>query len=1077
IYSVLFYFPICALFLSRGYSPEIAMFFTAFWVAQMIYGPTGIRFMDLMEIGEQNEPLRYDDLDSDPRLIPKTKLIRLSNRGLGREGKVPIFLVRDIINAIFTGYRVKILLDNDPRNLFYPATAGAVANAKVLEARVYAINRMFISQVPEIDKLDKVSKIILLRLFLKENLWDPTHEFDHAINSAYSGSWPSEKSNKLFNKHGNEAGDVTCGKALKRLMEDAAKAKGSNAKIFKKIASIIEDYSSKETRISLYNIFDDEYMKKACAVLAARIGLYPKEKEKDPKKKAEFDAVVSDIFKAFEAGREEALIEEYYKLAQEVKIPKDRAWQIAAKLIGDIQKEIKITELTSIMDKIVARVGVEYGEKEKLIDGMSGILEISRGATEEFVTLVMGNDIAKLAAYLAERPITPDNFHAALRDLSTLLLFFERPDAEDSNIVPFYHYIAKNISSLSPDIDNPLPLGQQKILNLIFDTVICNNLEKWIEDLVADPEMRKKIVDKYIKTGDLNVALSEINTQGVQNEVIRILNNNAPKAVHEWITSKLEAGNTGMTIARNAQAQFKMKKMLFNANDFSERLYFLINGLAKGIAPTFSRLLPERKYEYLAKWLSGLGTEIAIALAEKQMFSFDYFEQIDEEISRGGISRDTAEDIVFDKWLKGIKQPVYDTVDRMLKDLKRKFTRKLTAPEIEMIKFEILTIVEKELGDNKNEVNNNTTGLEWVMAHEMPGIKHLSEEAKKDQKVSRLAAFIARYFPKSKAPSSWESISGPFKSKLELKSPLTFLDSLPGTLEELREINNELIKELKDHINKHSEKLEEKLNGRINKPNSIRDTDLRKKIQNYIEELKNTKKEETSAIDEIKRKMNELNLEIEINEIIQQDIKALIDLGVGDFNRNKGYLNILWDLTWELPELILGRKGKYLSLYEKGRLLRIEKGEADNFKKYAYLDDKLGNAEKLIRELVAVRGKAMSIKKGFRYQLLAAKNPELLYGTAIEGYTATFISKDIVDAFMEGKIEQVKDLGNYMEKDIASKFFGAYMSDANAGVWVADGKDMSPGNILKPIFKRAITQADILIKSGDMKILKEEDLK
>ena len=1057
IYSVLFYFPLCALFLSRGYSPEIAMVFTAFWVAQMIYGPTGIRFMDLLEVGELSEPLRYGDLDPDDiRLIPRTKLIRLSLRGLGREGKVPIFLVRDIINAIFTGYRVKIFIGEDAKNLYYPEAAGAVANAKILEAKVYAINKMFISEIPEIDNLDRMSKVILLRLFLKENLWDATHEFDHAINSAYKGSWPSEKSNKLFNKHGDEAGDRTCAKALKRLMEENAKAGGSNAKIFKRIAEIIEDYATKETQVTLQNIFDDEYMKLACAVLAARIGLYPDETKKSfSRKKAKFDAVVENIFKAIKAGREKALIEEYYKLAQEVKIPKDRAWHIAIKLIEDIQKEIKIEELTAIMDKLVARAKVENEEKRKLIKGISGIFGISQQAAENFIKLVEENDIAKLAAYLAERPITPEDFHASLRDLAILLLYFERPDSEDGNIIPFYYHVAQKSHQLSPHEDISLAEGQQRILELISDAVICKNLDMWIKDIVTNPKMREEIVNKYIETGDLNAALSGIKTEDVKEKIVRLVHQKlleanpkgkATDSIHNCITAKLDTGNTGIFVARKIQAQFKMERIFFNANERLERLYFLINGLSKGLFPTFSKLLPERKYEYLAKWLDKLGTEIAIKIAEEQLFSFDYYNYIDKKVSRNGICRDTAEDIVFEKWLEGlrIKDIVYDVIESMFVELKSKFTKKLTVPEKNIIKYKIWKIIKEELENNKNMVNSVTTGLEWIMVHGMPGIKYLSEEVRKNPKESKLAAFIAEYFPKKEGAPPWRSKdkNSPFISKLKLDSPFAFLDSLPGTLEELREINIELIEKLRQQIKK---RLGEDVSDKV-----------AKKIRQQIK--KGSGKGASDGVINEKAKA------------IIDDIKGLIDKGVSNFWRTKGYLNALWDLTWELPEIVLGRKGKYLSFYEKRRLLQIEGGEAKNFnEKYAYLDDKKGKMEDLLREIVAVRAKMMSIRKELRYHLLAVKNPELLYGAVIEGYTATFLSKNIVDAFIERGIE---DLGKYMEEDIAKKFIGAYMSEAGRGVWGSN----DPGHIFKPIFTRKIREADALIKSGEMRILNEGDL-
>ncbi|MBU0573426.1 MAG: hypothetical protein KKH83_02985 [Candidatus Margulisbacteria bacterium] len=799
IYSTLFYLPLAALFMSKGYDWPIAAAFSTFWISQLIYTPTGKTFSEHMEIGELSENVIYGDLpkgdgnltknylrshfgndqqtndiwqamidngyietyegdDETAQLLcvgktlsyrtfkekfscfgeeamrkafyvleqslpmeeqplPRTVHFRLSNRGLYRdmnEGDVPVFLLRDIINCMVSGFKVRIVLDNDAHNWYYPETAGAVANANVIGARAQILWNNIFPNIPEIKKLPRQEKIDLLKVFFAEHSWDPTWLFDNACNSTFQGAWPVEAWNRLFNDQGIEAGDRYCGLALEKLFADKA---GQNSK-FQAVSDMIYKYSSRETRFSLYNIFDDEYVDVCAYEIAERI-----------KDVAQAPAIAGLI----KAHREEYLTKIYHEKALKMfrkHYPKSaseglyaRSWHLAQTFITSIQTSIKRSEAAPLVEKYLLGLPVEYEAVEKIRE----VHDLDEPTVIRLLEEARKADLVRFPAYLAERCLMPDDVWVQMRDIIMQILAFDRK-SEDSNLPRMMEAMNQY---------GPTTEGQKMFIDRLARMLNVHGTDRG--------QQAQAIVD-YIRTFVYDKGMPD------------------PTQVPE---------GTSLKIAHEAQAQFKMQNLLLKRG-FKSFVSFVFWGTIRAFFTRSGKRLtakyvpgkkrygkkipwtkPFTKNEKIAHWLNALGVALAQELGRVQLMSGDYIDQFDkvEPLAIAGTIRQliepqvlqaarfSVETLVFEAWKEGkldyqnesIEHLVGRVIDTMLNDDRFKKYSKYhkNAPEgtRRLIKYKLTEIILDEFKKNRYMINATLHGLAWILAHETEGLRFITDHA------------------------------------------------------------------------------------------------------------------------------------------------------------------------------------------------------------------------------------------------------------------------------------------------------------------------------------------------------------
>jgi hypothetical protein len=992
IYSTLLYLPLTALFFSRGYDAFTAMLFMMFWMAQLIYGPGGKAMFRHLGVGNLSETYKYGDLptrgnaqrgEPDTARIPETKLLRLSNRGLFKEGRIPVFLIKDIINCVVTGYRVKIVLDNDSRNLFYPEVAGAVARANQLAARVYIIHKALIEKDAEFNQLPYDKKVLLLRIFMKENLWDPTQDFDHAFNAAVKGSWPNELANQVLTAQGDEAGDKVCGRAMRKILKAASRElRRTDRKLARgvaKAATMVERYATRETRISLYNIFDNEYVELACAEIAQRI--YPR-----AKRQAKRDALTQALLNAVVAHREKYLIEEYHKLIRKF----GRSWNtqdermrfIAQELVSRIPREMKIAELVSAADRLVEGAAVSAQEREDLVAGIEELVGLPRASVERLLGHIENENIPEFATYLSEMPIVPEPLWAKLRDTVLLALGFAPPPRdEDSNLLPLYEKIATTGTFGTR--------GQQEIWSLIVETV------------------RREFPDQEL-----------------------------PKAVHNWLMGLRRKGNKpritiATNIAQEIESRFRMYRIMASG---SQRPSFWILNMARTVPvwiceviPIFGRVLkkivqpavslvlgmPAGSSERFAFWCQELGREIVQEAVKEQLFSHDYSALMDRNLTR--YSRAMAEELVFDKWVKGeisgqarsLRQITDEVVDRQVAK------KRLKSGTVEMIKHHVYEVTLDQLDKNRNMVHSVTAGFAWILAREMEGVKFVADQALNNSE-SRIAHSLNSIIPSRGSAFSPDDFTLKGNSSLSaLNGGRNFLDKLPRNLSELRDLKDEV-----------EERLVTQTGG---------DGDRAKEISKAV--------------------------------------KTLMANGIKGFPSAKGYVKNRWELSWEIPGILLGRNrlqfSYWLSAFNQGTL-HMASGMG---KKYRDLDNEA--VRHTLSLMVATYSRIEQLQIELRDAIYGTRNPDLLNGRPVEDFASEQYAKGIVEAFMQRTINDAAGAARFLARDGAKMFGQSFFPEMTQYGIFNPGN--GPGHILKNNFVGLIDEAYKEVEAEQMGLLRLEE--
>lgn len=987
IWSNLVLIPLATLFLSGGFTSWATLLYMMFWFAQMIYGPSGQNAFYQLEVGTATEPPRYPHLSSDVDKIPDVKIIRLSNQGLYRDGQIPVFLIMDIVNWVFAGYKVQIVLDNDSKQIRYPETMGAVNNANELAARAWLAIQVLAPSLPRLgrcevatrdfppdllaalsnipaptlslffeyaeegilvlagEKFDLISlarqrvqdreqketiiavlerasefsrdqKIIFAKLFLRENLWDPTHEFDHACNTAQQGPQPHSRTNALFHRHGDEAGDYYCGLAIRSLLLRAASSGDPHSSALRRVAEMIVSYSSDETRFSLYNIFDDSWIELCCREIQERLSL------SDDERTAVYQLIIDN--------REGALIQVYYEEAsgRGINVSRPRAWVIAANFIQNVRRNIAIAELAPLMDRLISR-NATAEERETLVSGISELFDIDIVSADAVVTAVEREDLGLAAAYIVEKPIMPSDYRANLTSLAMLMMAFETR-FEDSNLPAWFGAFCTT---------GPQTPGQAVFYNYLV-----------------------QLVDRT-KPSDLPKAV-----QDFMNRLLYASDNPSPDA---RVRLSNYAPTTGITIGRKSQLTLKMVRLLFPKKGVFVHLGFMVRSFLRARATRsvaamrrYSRVFGESELDYLTSWINGAGTAVASAVGHVQLFPHDYVDQAQKlGLSNGELHSNTVENIIWEKWLAGeldfqqerglpsVETLVYQAIDEYFATLSPEYRARVPRATLEVLKRIVWDTTKEELECNRNIIRSLVNGFAWIMAHEIPGIEFLAASTLGNLSLSDMPGNLER------RREIFSSFARNDNARVVADGVFEILDGfILESLDCFPSLTPEEIQVLRRRI-AASSRLPEFIEGHFPQSSVPRDSRVSSSdgltSRTYQSSLPSTvidaRLERASLIGELRthlggRGYGSSHIEAIIASL-SKDVETLCVAGIGSFPTTRGHLLAYWDLRRQIPHVLLEGVDlyKYHSSSEDPKV--IPGGEGRNFGKVAKLIDFVGKLD------------------------------------------------------------------------------------------------------------------------------------
>ncbi|MFH1617361.1 MAG: hypothetical protein ABIB65_02155 [Candidatus Margulisiibacteriota bacterium] len=943
---------------------------------------------------------------------PGWVIIRLSNTGLCGEGKVPIFLVLDIINSIASGYRVKVDLNNDPKNLYYWEVAGAVNNANCLTARVHLLQEYIMPAIPALAKLSAEEKLMLCRLFFKENLWDPTLEFDHAINRVYQNDWPNYGWFNLFVKQGMEAGNIYCGLALKSLFLEAAKSEPLPARkaAFCRAAEYMEKASSERTRFSLYNIFDDEYVEICVKEMAEQLKFNK--------------ALVQEMSQLIAKHRDKHLINtyyhqdrelmgKYYRSAESKKTLNERAWLFATDYFTSMKREAKIAEIAPLMDLYIFG---ERKDKKKIVSLITELLpSLSTEDAVNFLSMIQKTDMARTTAYLAERPVMSHEFWSELRDLVMTLLAFER-EQEDHNLWAWL--------LMMNDLKNPRPpqtSGQAKYVQRVVEALEANDpglktsppadRAKAFLDLLAGMSSKTPSDTGFAIGAQLEEHLKMLDLVLKKHDYRAVIYRHPFRRV-KFLgrTLKWYGRNILRGILAPKEIKYAQKTWLGKAKAWPRKKWDKLKG-------KIDSLVPELANTALSQWTREVGLAVAKAVAEYQLFGEDYLALLRKFPKESQLTRDTAEDIIYDQWLakqsnrdsiKNVAKKAVDGQIDMLLIKMPEFSTVITPARRKLIAHIVWDKAKDNFQRARNMLNSTVTGIMWIMTHEVRALEETAKRLKNHN--SDLRQYLDHHY---KAPSNTTTFA----------------------------INDDSFETFDASIEQYS-----------------------------LAEIKGFFK------DEIKTLAGQAGQQ-KAAELLK-DLDALTDRAIAGFWQAKGYVCTYWTLYNQLPDVLLGKRDLTFQPLERMKInplswtdgKTIEKVEARLYKKNKHLD--CPGVRLSLQRIIALRSRMKAIEKHLRVLLSEIHHPDALEDRAMEDYTAWHLAKDIVQRFVDNTDVDVASALVHLQQDKYSIFKTAMMGEMEKAFF-NDTKKAPASNVLNKWLDRVLKSSFSLRENSQLGIMEK----
>lgn len=705
-------FPMTALFLSKGYDYFIPMLCMFLWTGQMIYGPGGgFIYSRLLAANEEAERHHFPRLQVDHDRKTVVVSLRALAYGLFREGYVPVAIVRDIVNGMLMARKLnyKSVIIPTNRQLFWAEDEGVMVNARDYTARIILAMEALFSEIGEINRLTHEEKVNLARIFLRQNIWYPRDEYYHAINKVYGVNPVSDgKVNRLMYKMGDKEGEVLCAKAVIAILKGEVKKKHPERKILDKVADELKHYLLFENRLDLTNIFDDEYLYSVCKELANRL-ISNSQRQR---------TATETVYNLIRDNREKVLITILEKMALKEGFDKARAFFVASEIIEKIKQENSINSLAAEIEKIMT--GVPDVNIDEVTSDLAETFGISLSAASKLIDIMKEENLLQGTAYLAEKPVIPNDLYYKIRTFATIQIPFQRKGsaAEEGNLKMFWEYY-KTIRNTENEVN--LTHGQRELVDMVYDAVIFNNLDRWLEEKIPNKKEREIIIKECKKTGDRALYKKVVDTYlsghpDLDKEADKWIAGLRYQDVKNRPLDKIYDANAhmGTLIAEHIQGLFLFKRIVHH---LSEKRW------------------DRRLKKELAHFSYKLGKEIAKAIAPIQIFGRDY-EYFAKELGIQNLPREIYERQVFKTWQEGRlsfqTEPPKEIVDKTVEEaIKAKYSKLYKDKgRLEYIKGEIWNIVIEQLEKNKYIVDSVTLGLCNLITHEILGVSDVAEKIK-----------------------------------------------------------------------------------------------------------------------------------------------------------------------------------------------------------------------------------------------------------------------------------------------------------------------------------------------------------
>jgi hypothetical protein len=1099
-FSFLLYAPLLLLMGNVGYDTVAATLYSCFWAAQLLYTPIGRMFFRNIKTGDRCEPLRNGDLpvkdpvkaEPDAERIPKTKIFRLTNTGCFREGKIPAFMMKDVLGWIVTGYKVEIVINNDPGDLYYPETAGAVERANQIAVRAYRIHQEVIERNAAFKELAFEKKVRLLKIFMKESIWDPTQEFDHAFNAAVKASWPCELPFQVLNNQGLEAGDIVCAKALKRLLISSSRDKDvkEHAQAFKKVARMISGYASDETRFSLYNYFDDNNLSLAVNEIAERLDLSQEAK--------------TAIFNKIKEKREQFLVEAYYKFIKSYnrfwnwRIHDERIRYVALELVAGIQRETLISNLAPVADKFIAlaEAGIDLKPPEdQLIDGIKRIVADPEFDAKGLLEKVKRMKLASSCAGKVEMPEVSNEFWAKIQQFASWALLFERRDNEDSNLLPWLEQIAAH------GLDEN-DVVQRENLKMLINILIRGLLPQWIKTAGLEAN-QQEIMAYFQKEADPEKLVLQYP------ELKKFINDNLPMELENWLSSLRQTAEkdpasrrpsvgSARVMADVLESDLRMRNIIEGRR---RGLRFLAIKLSRAIPPTipiigrlFKGVLPPPvgRSERFSWWCRDLTDSIAAEVAQSQLLSGDYQAEIQKrqlgEMARH--SRDVVEEMIFNDWIEGkLGNESLKTITDRVVEAKINNYGKLSAGELASSLgmqdqkriddlWKILT--RRELIDKngyvksfarervqmlKEKLSLNQNQIECLVA--------VLQQAGRNAVMGRVVKKQLANKPAAKEMLK-ERVYEAVRDELSKSRNMIYTTTgglvwvITHELEGMREIsgNTSIKKFIAAHI---SDQPADKLTY----PEPAQDF-----LERMPQDLTTLRKMRSELTEQLRQQVKRAGVkEEESGERTQGLIKLMqekINKGIGSISEYKSYAKNWHELLWEIPHVMLGGLPLDYACWYAPRSLNINDGQQRVFQMQPALLSGAGKEErgflkalrnpetvKIFRQLVMVEAKTRQIRRSLKAELMTVYRVGQPEKRAVEDYTAQTCAGELINSFMEGKISGQAEGFEFLDKNRADLVYKGFTSEIGR---LRDNflTDQNTGKHLAGMLEEIVKEADKL---------------